>query len=72
VGVGMHGLCCRRSPKQPGGLGITILFCLFGKGEILSVGLGFTSKGLLQIFSCRTYVILLVYNFMVLPYQVER
>jgi hypothetical protein len=56
----MHGLCRRCRPEQPGGLGESIFVSLFGKGKIFSIGLGFSCKGLLQIFCCGTHDILLV------------
>ena len=47
--MGMDRFRLRRGPEEPGHLGIAVLLGLFGKGEILPVGLGFAGKGRFQI-----------------------
>lgn len=45
--MGMDRFRIRRGPKQPCGLGVTLLIGLGGKGQILAIGLGFAREGFL-------------------------
>jgi hypothetical protein len=61
--MGMNGLCRRRRPEQPGGLGIAIPIGLFGKSKVLPVGLRFAGESFLEVFLGGNHLSLLVgYN----------
>ena len=49
VGMGMDGLRRGGGTEQLGDRGITFLIGLFGKGQVLAIGLGFSGKGLKQV-----------------------